>query len=294
MGGYGMAVELAEKVKERTNGKFIIEVFQPNTLIKTSGVLDALRSGAIQMAASNGAYLAGTVPSGAVESISVGGALDATVFVPMLTETDWLKIVRDDYAKYGIHYIAPAPAAAMLLMGNFEANTVEELIKHKIAASGAKGDLIKLLGGTSVVVHSTDIYPALERKTIDAIIYSSYCLNTYKFHEVVKYVIWTEMQNPTFSNNICNLKAYQALPKEYQDILDEEGLKIAIRQLKGTNEMDDVARQTADKHGIKQITFKGEEAKKIRQGILKIWAAYSAKSENNAKLIKILRKYAGY
>ena len=29
-GGYGMVVEVARKVKERTNGKFIIEVFTPN------------------------------------------------------------------------------------------------------------------------------------------------------------------------------------------------------------------------------------------------------------------------
>jgi len=293
-GGYGMVMEVARKVAEKTGGKFTIEVFTPNQLIKTKGILDALRSGAIDMAACNGAYFGGTIPSANIECMSVGGASDPTVFVPMLTESDWLKIIRRDYAKFGVYYLTPEPAGTSLIMGNFGCDTVDCMKKYKIAATGAKGDLFRILGVSAVTVHSTDIYPALQRGTIDAVMYSSYCLGTYKFHEVTKYAIWTEIQSPLLSNITCNLKSYESLPKAYQDILNEAAMEMAIRQLKGTNEIDNIARDLCVKHGIKQITFEGEPKKQIRQAILQIWDKYAAMSEDNAQLIKILRSYAGY
>jgi len=293
-GGYGQTMEVVRKVKEKTNGKFNIEVFIPGTLIKNPAILDGIRGGAIQMATFNGSYAGGLIKSANIEGMSVGGASDATVFVPMFLESDWMKIIRRDYAKYGIHYVCPLPTGTNLIMANFEAHTVDELKKYKIAASGAKSELLQILGVTAVNVLAMDLYPALERKTVDAIIYPSYCLNTYKFHEVVKYGIWTEIQKPQLTNIICNLAAYNALPKSYQDALNEAGMEVAIHQLKGTEEIDDVGRQTALKHGIKLITFEGAEKQKIRQAIVKIWEKYAAMSEDNAKLISILRKYAGY
>ncbi len=293
-GGYGMIMEVARKVHQKTNGKFQIEVFTPGTLIATKGILNALRTGAIDMAACNGAYWGGTIPSANIESMSVGGASDPTVFVPMLTESDWLKIIRKDYARFGLYYLAPAPAASSVIMGNFEANNIEDMRKYKIAASGAKGDLFKILGIAAVTVHSTDIYPALDRKTIDAVMYSSYCLETYKFHEVVKYLIWSEIQSPLLSNMVCNMKSYEALPKAFQNALDEAGMEVAVKQLAGTNKMNDIARHAAEKYGIKQITLEGDAKKAIREGIIQIWEKYAKKSEDNAKLIKILREYAGY
>ena len=269
-GGYGMIMEVARKVDQKTKGKFKIEVFTPGTLIATKGILNALRAGAIDMAACNGAYWGGTIPSANIESMSVGGASDPTVFVPMLTESEWLNIIRKDYARFGLYYLAPAPAASSVIMGNFEATNIEDMKKYKIAASGAKGDLFRLLGISAVTVHSTDIYPALDRGTIDAVMYSSYCLETYKFHEVVKYLIWSEIQSPLLSNMVCNMKSYKALPKPFQDALNEAGMEVAVKQLAGTNKMNDIAKKAAERYGIKQITLKGDAEKEIRKGILQI------------------------
>jgi len=293
-GGYGQAAWLAREVEKRTNGKFKIEMFTPGLLIKNKGLVDAVRTGAVDMAVCNGAYFSGVIPSANIECMSVGGASDPTVFTGMLTDSDWMKIVRRDYAKYGLHYITGMPAGSSLMMANFEAHSPAELRKYKIAASGAKSDLLKLLGITGVIIHSTDLYPALQRGTVDAIMYSSYCLETYKFHEVVKYAIWTDIQRPTISNITCNLDAYNKLPKAYQDILNNTAMEQALRQMAGTNEIDDIARASCEKHGIKQITFAGEAEKEVRQAILKMWEKYAAMSEDNAQLIKILRSYAGY
>jgi TRAP-type C4-dicarboxylate transport system substrate-binding protein len=246
------------------------------------------------MATFNGSYAGGLVKCANIEGMSVGGSTDATVFVPMFTESDWLKIIRRDYGRYGIHYVGALPTGTNWIMGNFEAHTVNELKKYKIAASGAKSELLGHLGVTAVNVLAMDLYPALERKTVDAIVYPSYCLNTYKFHEVVKYAIITEIQKPQITNIIANLKAYNELPKAYQEALNEACLEITLSQLKGTEEIDDVGWDTAKKHGIKVITFEGEEKKIIRQAIIKMWEKYAAMTEDNAQLIKILRKYAGY
>ena len=291
-GGYGMTMDTVRRVKEKTNGKFIIKVYTPNTLFKTRGILPAVRAGAIEMATINGAYLKGKIPSAAIECISVGGPRDAKRLVPMFKNSEWLEIVRRDYARFGVHYVGALPCANSVFMTNFPIHKLSDLKGHKVAASGSKGDLIKIVGGVSTTIHGTDLYPALQRGTVDGIVYPAYCLNTYKFYEVTKYLIWAGIQNPLCSNIISNLDAYQKLPAEYQKALDEACLEVTINQLNGSEEIDDIARGVAQKHGIEQITFDDTAFAEVRDVVIPIWDKLAAKTEDNAKLIAILKKYS--
>jgi TRAP-type C4-dicarboxylate transport system substrate-binding protein len=291
-GGYGQLVEVVRRVKEKTNGKFLIKVYQPNTLFKIKGILDGVRSGAIEMAYHNGAYLKGKIPSAAIECIPVGGPRDAEAMIPLYKNTNWFEIVRHDYARFGIHYIGTSPCASAVLLSNVPISEFSDLKGHKIGASGAKADLIRRAGGIPVTIHSTDVYTALQRGTIDAVAYNAYTLDTYKFHEVVDYLIWANIQNPMSSCYIANLQAYKSLPPEYQKALNEAALEVAIYQLKVADKIDAIGSRVAEEHGIKEIRFDEQSLEKMKDIIIKVWDKYGAQNEDCAKLVALLKKYS--
>ena len=95
-------------------------------------------------------------------------------------------------------------------------------------------------------------------------------------------------------NILINLDAWRGLPREYQEILQEE----ADKMMKYTFEvsgpsLENLARVEGKRQfGSESIYLSDAEYARFRNAVLPIWDEWAAKSESCAKLVKLVRDSA--
>ena len=103
--------------------------------------------------------------------------------------------------------------------GMNEYGTVDSLKNIKLrAAGGVSTRVAKAWGAAPVTMATGEIYPALQRGTVDALIFYAYGLKDYKFFEVAK----TFSKPPVFTwadDLWINKQAMERLPQDLQDTL---------------------------------------------------------------------------
>ena len=106
-----------------------------------------------------------------------------------------------------------------------EINSVDNLKGLKMRIGGFPGRVIQKLGAVPQQIAAGDIYPALEKGTIDAAEwvgpYDDEKLGFYKVAPHYYYPGWWEGGSMLFT--FVNLDKWNALPKNYQTILEQAG-----------------------------------------------------------------------
>jgi TRAP-type mannitol/chloroaromatic compound transport system substrate-binding protein len=218
---FGGAEAMAKAVAEATDNKFQIQVFAGGEIVPALQALDATSNGTVEMGHTASYYYFGKDPTFAF------GASVAFGPNQRLNQGWWYQgggsdVLNEFYKKYNV---------TMLLAGNTgcqmggwfrkEINTVNDLKGLKFRLGGFPGRVIAKLGGVPTSIAGADIYPALEKGTIDAAEwvgpYDDEKLGFYKVAKHYYYPGWWE--GGTMLSAFVNLDKWHSLPKSYQAIL---------------------------------------------------------------------------
>jgi TRAP-type mannitol/chloroaromatic compound transport system substrate-binding protein len=219
---YGAAEIVAKRVAAITDNKFQIRVFAGGEIVPGLQVLDAVKDGTVECGHTVSYYYVGKDPT-----FAFGTALP---FGPNYRQMNaWmyygggLELFREFMKEHNIHTI-PAGNTGTQMGGWFrkEINTVQELNGLKMRIGGYAGQVLTKLGVVPQQIAGGDIYPALEKGTIDATEWiGPYDDEKLGFHKVAKYYYypgWWE-GGPMLEFYI-NIKQWESLPKVYQEALD--------------------------------------------------------------------------
>ena len=164
-----------------------------------------------------------------------------------------------------------------------EINTVEDLKGLKLRIGGFAGKIFSKLGVVPQQIAGGDIYPALEKGTIDAAEwvgpYDDEKLGFYKIAKYYYYPGWWE--GGTALHFFINSEKWDALPKAYKSLLT-----IAC----GYANMDVQARYDArNPQAIKRLVANGTQLRPFSQGIME--ACLKASNEVNAETSAIQSRF---
>jgi len=291
-GAFGQAVKLAKMVEEASNGNFKIEVYPSSALFKTPELFDAVSTGALQMAWAACSYWGGKIPEAMVQLGLPGYMVTYQQAKKLVWDTDWLKILRPHYEKQNVYLLADTEVSQYNMILNTPVRTVADLKGKKVRATGTFMKAMKLWGGVPVKTEPSEIYVALQRKTIDGTLYPAYSGITYNLFEVAKYATWPGLLGPLQISMIVNMSAYKKLPKEYQNILNEQARKWSqwCYDVRGPA-VDKYVREHGPKdYGAVMIDFSPEAIDEFLKLCEPIWAEYAAKSPDCATLLELLKK----
>jgi TRAP-type mannitol/chloroaromatic compound transport system substrate-binding protein len=218
---YGAADTIARTVAEATGGKFQIQVFAGGELVPPFGVVDAVQNGTVECAHTAGYYFFGKDPTFAF-CCAVPFGLNARQQNAWMLQGGGLDLMRDFLKDYNIVNFPAGNTGAQ--MGGFfrkEINTVDDLKGLKLRVGGFAGTVLARLGAVPQQIAGGDIYPSLEKGTIDAAEwvgpYDDEKLGLAKVAKFYYYPGWWE-GGPEM-DLFVNANAYASLPKEYQTIL---------------------------------------------------------------------------
>src|SRR5215472_10655444 len=221
---YGGAEYLTRRVGEMTDNKFQIRAFAGGEIVPALQVLDAVQNNTVEMGHTASYYYVGKDMTFGLDC-TIPFGMNARQQNAWMTHGGGLELLRNFFKDYNVYNI-PAGNTGTQMGGWYrkEIKTVDDLkgLKFRIG-SGLAGAILARLGVVPQTIPGGDIYPSLEKGTIDAAEwvgpYDDEKLGFYKVAKYYYYPGWWE-GGPQVSIYV-NAKQWDSLPKVYQAVLQE-------------------------------------------------------------------------
>jgi len=165
---HGAADTFAKAVKAMSGGKFEISVHAAGEIMPAFGVVDGVQQGSIEMAHTAPYYFFGKDETFAL-GCAIPFGLNSRQMTAWMYEGNGLKLMREFYAKYNIVNFPGGNTGAQ--MGGWfrkEIKSVNDLKGLKFRVGGFAGKVLERMGVIPQNIPGGDIYPALEKGTIDS------------------------------------------------------------------------------------------------------------------------------
>ena len=219
---YGGSELFAKKVKELSGGKFEISTHAAGELMPAFGVLDGVQNGTVECAHTAPYYFFGKDETFALDC-AIPFGLNSRQMTAWMVHGNGMKLMREHYAKFNIvNFMLGNTGTQMGGWFRKEIKSSADLKGLKFRVGGFAGLILTRLGVVPQQIAGGDIYPSLERGTIDACEWvGPYDDEKLGFNKVAPYYYtpgwWESSAQLSF---YVNQKEWDKLPKEYQNALE--------------------------------------------------------------------------
>jgi TRAP-type mannitol/chloroaromatic compound transport system substrate-binding protein len=266
---------LAKYVGEATDHKFQIQTFAAGEIVPPFQVVDAVGNATVEMGHTAAYYFIGKDPTFALYC-SVPFGLNSRQQNAWFQDHGGQDMLNEFGKKFNIYGIAGGNTGVQ--MGGWfrkELHSVSDFKGLKYRIGGWAGKTLAKLGAIPQQIPGGDIYPALEKGTIDATEwvgpYDDEKLGFYKVAKYYYYPGWWE--GGTALHFFINTDKWNALPKAYQSLLTAAA---------GYANMDVQARYDArNPQALKRLVAAGTQLRPFTVAMME--AALKASNEVNAE-----------
>jgi len=222
---YGAAEVMAKVVAEATDNKFQIQTFAAGEIVPGLQVLDAVQNGTCEIGHTAAYYYFGKDPTFTFgSSVPFGPNMRLNQAWYMLGGGK--EVLNEFFKSYNVTSLLAGNTGCQ--MGGWfrkEVTSVDDLKGLKFRIGGFAGRVLQKLGAVPQQIAGGDIYPALEKGTIDGAEwvgpYDDEKLGFYKVAPHYYYPGWWEGGPMLLA--FVNLDKWNALPKYYQSVLEQAG-----------------------------------------------------------------------
>jgi TRAP-type mannitol/chloroaromatic compound transport system substrate-binding protein len=276
---FGAGNELAQIVRDATDGNFNIQTYAAGELVPGLQAADAVANGTVEMAHTCSYYYIGQDPA-----FALGTAIPFGLNARMTNA--WFAnggndLINEFLAGYGL-YALPAGNSGTQMGGWFrkEIVTIDDLKGLKMRIAGLAGQVMTKVGVTPQQIAGGDVYAALEKGTIDATEfvgpYDDQKLGFVKVAKYYYYPAWWE-GGPAM-HAFFNREKFNALPKSYQAILKTACASANTSMLANYDAHNAVALRKLVAEGAVLKPFSKEIMETCFKAAMEVYADLSAKS----------------
>jgi TRAP-type mannitol/chloroaromatic compound transport system substrate-binding protein len=292
---FGGAVTVSERCASATNGKFQIQVFAAGEIVPAFQVVDAVQNATVQCCHTAPYYFFGKDPTFAF-GCAIPFGLNAR------QQNAWMlhgggRALYDEFLKdYNIVSFAAGNTGAQ--MGGWfrkEIKTVADLKGLKMRIGGTGGLPLAKLGVVPQQIPGGDIYPALEKGTIDAAEwvgpYDDEKLGFFKVAKFYYYPGWWEggPELDLFVNN----KAFSELPKDYQSVLTAACAEANVDMLAKYDAVNPPALKRLLAQGVKLQPFSNDIMAACFKATTEVYDEIATKNAKFNKIYVPWKKFLG-
>ena len=278
--------DFCKRVGELTSNRFQIKWFAPGEIVPALQVVDAVQNGTVEMGHSAGTYYVGKDPALAIDTALPFGT-NARQQEAWIRWGGGRELLNDLYKDYNV-YNLPCGNTGAQMGGWFrkEIKGVEDLKGLKFRIAGIAGQVCNKLGAVAQQIAGGDIYPALEKGTIDAAEwvgpYDDQKLGFNKIAPYYYYPGWWEGGPQTTA--MIGLGKWNELPKSYQAVVEAASAYAQAWMLSKYDAQNPKALRELVTGGTKLTPFPNAVMEAAFNASTELYAELSAKSPKFKKI----------
>ncbi len=292
---YGAAEVFAKQVTAASGGRLTVTAHPPGELVPAFGVVDAVQKGTVEGGHTAPYYFFGKDETFALDC-AVPFGMNSRQMTAWMYHGNGLKLTRDFYRQYDIVNF-PAGNTGVQMGGWYrkEIKSLEDLKGLKFRVGGFAGRVLERLGVVPQNIPGGEIYPALEKGTIDAAEWvgphDDLKLGFYKVARNYYYPGFWE-GGPQLSIYL-NAKTWEALPAD---------LKAIVEAAASHTHVDMQARYDAlNPQALRKLIAEGARVAALPRDVLQasfkaaheVYAEVSAKNQNWSKMWADYSRFRG-
>jgi TRAP-type transport system periplasmic protein len=258
------AVAWAKEIERRTNGQIKINVFSGGTLTQADQTFDGVLKGISDLGMSCFAYTRGRFPVMEVLDLPLGYPNGR---VATRVANDFFKKFKPKELE-GVKVLYIHAHGPGLLHTIKPVRSLQDLKGMKIRSTGLSAKVVETLGAVPVAMPQGGTYEALQKGVVDGTFTPIETLKGWKQGEVIKYT--TEASGIGYTTAmfvVMNLKKWNALPKDIQNIFEEVSGQWIDVHGKAWDQLDQEGRQYTLSLGNKIIPLSKEENARWKKAV---------------------------
>lgn len=280
--------KFAELVKEKSDGKIIVETFHDSLLGSDREVIESAQRGSLELASSStpnmtsftNYFTAWDLPYIFENKDEVYKAVDGKPG----------EIIREEMEHSGFKVIFFPDYGFRQVVNNVRPIKLpEDLAGLKVRTTNSKIEQadFKQFGASPTPVAWSEVFTALQQGTVEGEGNSYSLLWDSKHQEVLSYA--TEV-NYNYSSDIVvmNKETFDALPKDYQELIMEAGEEATAWQRELANAREAEAKQQFIDYGIEVYEPTPEEMKIWKQSVEKVWDEFVVEGAADPEYVQVI------
>ena len=191
-GGIGLDIfkEWCNSIADKTNGELAFKPFGAKDVVGDFQLFDAVKNGVLDAMNPFTLYWAGRMPAAVFLSSYPLGPRNPHEWDVFYYALGGLELARKLFAKFGMHYVGPIHHGPNIIHSKVPIRSIDDFRGRKMRLPGGMvAEVFQAAGAKTTLLPGSEIFPALEKGTIDVADYVGPAINySLGFHQVTKYI----------------------------------------------------------------------------------------------------------
>ncbi|MDU8912388.1 TRAP transporter substrate-binding protein DctP [Aestuariicoccus sp. MJ-SS9] len=300
-GGAGLQIfkDWCATIEEKTGGELSFTPFGANDVVGDFQLYDAVKNGVLDAVNPFTIYAQGIIPAATFLSSFPLGLRNPHEYDVFYYGLGGLDIARELYAAQGMHFVGPVHHGPNIIHSKVPIRSIDDFRGRKMRLPGGMvAEIFTEIGAETTVLPGSEIFPALEKGTIDVADYVGPAVNyALGFSQVTDYIV---MGPPGFMSlyqpvDIMDITVGQSS----WDALSPQMKQFVEMETHVYSDMHHAAIQAADQEAWQKFEADGTEVTRLTQDDVElmtevavpVWYKYANRDKDAARVFKIILDY---
>ena len=292
--GYRTFEAWAKGVVESTSGEVNIEPFPAGAVAGAFEVADAVRNGVLEGQNWFTVYWPGKMPAGVFLTAYPMGLSLPHQWDMMFGAYGGLDIAKDLYRKQGQELLGYVHHDLNLIHSKVPLRSFDDFDGVKIRMPGGiVAETFAEMGARTTLLPGSEVYPALEKGTIDAADFTGAAVNyELGFWQVADYIIMGPPSTPCLHQSVdlmdiaVNRRVYERMSSQTQDLMHDLVAAYSREHYAAIQKANAEAWPKYREKGVEIIHISEEDATRFREVAIPLWFKWANKDPDAARLFK--------
>ncbi|MBI1209645.1 MAG: ABC transporter substrate-binding protein [Azospirillum sp.] len=293
--GYKIFEKWCNGVAELTGGELAFKAFPAGAVSGDFQLFDAVKNGVLDGMNLFTVYWAGRMPAGVFLSSYPMGPNFPHQWDMLFNAYGATEFARELYKKNGLYFVCHIQHDLNLIHSKKPIKSLDDF-KGLIlrVPGGIVADCFAAIGAKTTLLPGSDVYPALERGTIEAADYVGPAVNfDLGFQQVTNYIVMGPQSTPCLHQPVdlmdisFSLRAWNSLSKRMQDLVHEMAQGYSVTHYGAIQEANKEAWPKYAKAGTSVSRLSEEDVARFRKVAIPLWFQWANKDKDAAKLFKM-------
>ena len=293
--GYRIFEEWCGSIVNLTSGELALQPFPAGAVSGDFQLFDAVRNGVLEGMNLFTVYWAGRMPAGVFLSSFPMGLNHPHQWDMMFGAHGGIQIARELYERNGLFLVGHVHHDMNLIHSKRPITSLDDFDGLLLRVPGGiVADCFAAIGAATTLLPGSEVYPALERGTIEAADFVGPAVNyDLGFHQVTNYVVMGPPSTPCLHQPVdlmdisFSLRAWNALSDNLKDLMIHLVAGYSRTHYDGIQAANKDAWQALADAGTSVSRLSEEDVDRFRQVAIPLWFDWANRDPDAARLFNV-------